>query len=308
MRTLVVMLAGALAGCGNVGSKQSDAGAPAADATPPDASTVCDPTGTFDPAVPVAGLNTGLTERLPRLTADELELYFDDNAGGTDVNIYRAQRSGIDQAFSAPSPVTVVNTTGFEAVPSVSSDGRTLFFHSSRVTGEGVHLYVTTRTSRIGEFNAPSEAINVNSSTVTDTDGQPFLTADSQELWFTSTRTGGLGGLDVYRATWNGSSFANVLRVPELSTTAGDNFPTLSADKLTVYLSSDRPTSKGGLDIWTANRSTVHDGFPMPTPVAELNTTGNEAIGWISADNCRIYLSSDIAGTNDIYVASRHPM
>ena len=273
-----------------------------------DAGAICDPVGIFDPAVAVAGLNTAGTERVPRLTADELELYMDDNAGQADVNIYRARRDAIGQGFSMPKPVTAVNTTGFEAVPSVSSDGLTLYFHSSHVTGEGVHLYVATRGSRIGEFGAPSEVTNVNSSVVTDSDTQPFVTADGQELWFTSNRAGGLGGADLYRATWNGSSFGDVVAVTELSTSANDVVPTLSADRLTVYLSSDRPNGTGGLDIWSAHRSTIHDGFPIPTPVAELNTPGTEILGWLSPDNCRIYFSSDIAGTNDIYVATRHPM
>jgi len=77
MRTLVVMLVCAVVGCGKVGAKQSDAGGTDAML---DAGAICDPVGIFDPAVAVAGLNTAGTERVPRLTADELELYMDDNA------------------------------------------------------------------------------------------------------------------------------------------------------------------------------------------------------------------------------------
>lgn len=97
-------------------------------------------------------------------------------------------------------------------------------------------------------------------------------------------------------------------RLPELSTNARDFLPTLSADKLTVYLSSNRPGGKGGFDIWTSHRSTTSDGFPTPKPVPELNSSANEDVGWLSSDNCRIYFSSDVAGTFDIYVATRHPM
>jgi hypothetical protein len=46
---------------------------------------------------------------------------------------------------------------------------------------------------------------NVNSAAVTDYDGQPFVTADGQELWFSSSRAGGLGAEDIYRAVWTGS-------------------------------------------------------------------------------------------------------
>ena len=153
-------------------------------------------------------------------------------------------------------------------------------------------------------FGAPSEVANVNSTTVTDDDGEPFVTADGQELWFVSTR----GGTDVYRAVWNGSSFANVAAVTALSSNAYDFLPVLSADKLTVYLSSNRPDGKGSYDIWTAHRSTTSDGFPAPRLVPELNSSATDYVGWLSPDNCRIYFSSDVAGTPYIYIATRHPL
>jgi Tol biopolymer transport system component len=93
-----------------------------------------------------------------------------------------------------------------------------------------------------------------------------------------------------------------------LSTDVEDQVPMLSADKLTVYLSSNRPGGKGGFDIWTAHRSTTADGFPAPTPVSELNSSAADYVGWLSPDNCRIYFSSNVSGTFDVYVASRHSM
>jgi Tol biopolymer transport system component len=294
------MLVWILAGCGEVEAKQSDAGMR-------DASSICDPAGTFDAPVPLTGFNTANAETTPRLTADELELYFHDNQRTTNVNLYWAQRSTISEPFGAPLALTQVNTAVGEYNPSVSSDGLMLFFESPRVSGQGLHLYITTRTSRVGEFGAPSKIAGVNSATVANNDSQPFVTADGQELWFTSNRAGGLGGHDIYRAIWNGSSFANVAAVTALSTNAMDFQPALSADKLTVYLSSNRSGGKGSFDIWTAHRSTTNDGFPAPSLVPELNSSAVEYVGWLSPDNCRLYFSSEVAGTLDLYVATRHP-
>lgn len=94
----------------------------------------------------------------------------------------------------------------------------------------------------------------------------------------------------------------------ELNTASRDWLPTLSADKLTIYLSSTRSGGQGSFDIWAAHRTTINDGFSNPVPVAELNSSKTEFVGWLSPDNCRLYLSSDRAGTYDIYVATRHPM
>jgi len=302
------MLVGALAACGNVGGeKPLDATAPAADAR-----AMCDPMGAFDPPVPLAGFNTAGNEEVPRFTADEREMYFDfsSNQGTPNRNIVRSERttSSSNAPFGAPIALAGVNTTMTEAIPSISGDGLMLVFVSDRVSNEGFHLYVSTRTSRAGEFGAPSKLINVSSATATDSDNHPFLSMDGQELWFTSNRVDGLGALDIYRATWNGSSFSDVVAMLALSSSTDDFLPVLSADGLTVYLASNRPDGKGGFDIWMAHRSTTRDGFPAPRLVPELNTEADDRIGWISPDNCRIYLSSSRAGTADIYVANRHPM
>jgi Tol biopolymer transport system component len=256
--------------------------------------------------VPVAltGFSTASGEnRVRGLTADELELYFDDAA-----HLYRAQRSAVIQPFGAPVPLTQVDTAAGNINPSVSSDGLTLFFESYRVSAQGPHLYMSIRTSRAVDFGVPFEIANVNSTTVTDNDLQPFVTADRQELWFVSNRAGGRGGEDIYRAVWNGFSFANVAAITALSTNAREFLPTLSADKLTIYFSSTRPGGKGDFDIWTAHRNTTRDNFPVPTPVPELNSSVTEFIGWLSPDNCRIYFTSTVAGTFQIYIATRHPL
>ena len=97
--------------------------------------------------------------------------------------------------------------------------------------------------------------------------------------------------------------------VPELNSLADDYLPTLSTDRLTVYFTSTRAAAgtKGGFDVWTSHRSTVNDGFPAPTLVDELNTAGSDYATWLSADNCRMYGTSNSSGTGRIYVATRQP-
>jgi len=310
MRIRIELLACALSGCGSVGSKQIDANMPVDSSQPdtglPDAAAICDPPSKFDAPIPLVGFNTTKFEGVPRLSPDELDLYY----GGGDANavdLFRAQRSRVSDAFGAPASLSGVNSAANEYNPTVSSDGFTLFFESDRVSGEAGHLYVSTRSARVGEFGSASLVANVNSASRSDIDAQPFLTMDGQELWFTSTREGGAAGRDIFRATWNGSAFATPARVPALSGGTDDYLPTLSADRLTVYFSSARSGGKGNFDIWTSHRTTTLDGFPEPKPVSELNTSANDYVGWVSPDNCRIYLSSDTAGTRDIYIASRPP-
>lgn len=180
-----------IAGCGGVEGQRPDAGYGDAgykqsDASVPDASAICDPTGTFEAPVHLAEFDTVDVPGPPRLTADELELYFTEHIGTADADLYRAQRSATDQPFGTPIALTQVNSTVADDNPSVTSDGLTLFFESTRLSGSVAKLFVSTRPSRVGEFGAPSEVANVNSTTVTDNDAQPFVTADGQELIHTS--------------------------------------------------------------------------------------------------------------------------
>jgi len=83
----------------------------------------------------------------------------------------------------------------------------------------------------------------------------------------------------------------------------------ISVDRLTIYLASNR-TGSQGFDIWRSHRSSIQDGFPTPTKVDELETAGNDFPTWISPDNCRIYLLSDVAAgplNYDVYVATHQP-
>jgi len=86
----------------------------------------------------------------------------------------------------------------------------------------------------------------------------------------------------------------------ELNSPSDDYLPTLSADRLTVYLASTRvaPGAKGGFDVWMSHRSTINDGFPTPTLVDELNTAGDDYSSWLSVDNCWMYGMSNSGGVN----------
>src|ERR1044071_8360397 len=130
MRMQVVMLVSFSAGCGSIEAKQSDAGIP-------NEGSMCDPTGAFDAPMPLAGINTAGDEGVPRLSADELELYFSGKPVGTaSYNLYMAQRSSASQAFSTPAILPQANAVPGEYNPSVSRDGLMLLFDSANVSGE----------------------------------------------------------------------------------------------------------------------------------------------------------------------------
>jgi Tol biopolymer transport system component len=278
-----------------------------ADAAPTDASATCDPTAPFAAPTPVAGLSGPIFVVLARLSPDELTAYVSAEIGTSDYNLFVTQRSTVADAFATPVPLTTLNTTASENAPTVSSDQLTIFFSSDRVANEGSHIYAANRSTTVGDFQAPAEVIGVNSSVTTDDDSSQYLSADGEELWFSSTRAGGMGEEDLYVATMTGSQFGTPTVVAELNSAGRDIDPVLSSDKLTIYFSSDRPGGSGGFDVWTSHRMSTSDGFPPPTVVPNVNTSGMDFAAWMSADNCRLYIRSGITGTPNLYVAVRTP-
>lgn len=292
-------------GCGQV-SSSPDARTSSPD-TPIAPPRICDPTAKFGQPVPIPELAT-IDAGAPRLSADELTIYF--HAYGGQVDLWSAHRNSLTDPFGNPTLLAGQNSPSGDYDPAVSADGLTLWFASTRVANENQHLYVSTRASTLAEFGPPGLAAAVNAPDPQQYDAQPFLTMVGNELWFTSKRTGGLGENDIWRATWTGSGFATPVAVAELNSPADEWVPTVSVDRLTVYFSSTRVATgtKGNLDIWTSHRNVINDGFSTPMLVDELNTDGSDLASWLSIDNCRIYGTSNSGGgINRIYMATRQP-
>ena len=285
------------------------------------APTTCAWDKPFNTPVAVPGIPTGgAVEGHPSLSPDELTIYFHGmggtlSDGSTKDDIFMASRGMRTDAFGTAAPLTI-NTNFADSNPSISNDGTTLYFDSTSSSDGGAFtaLWVAQRSAAaIGPFSnqhplgSPPASPQAGSSVA---DGQPFITADNIELWFTSRRDGGTGAVDIYSSLLSGGSFGATIEEALLNSTSSDYAPLLSADRLTVYFSSGRAGGGGGLDdLWRSHRSTVADAFPAPTPVTELNSTEDEFGGWLSPDNCRIYFESQRGnpGASSLYVAERTP-
>lgn len=112
--------------------------------------------GVFGAARLVAGVNTAVNDAQPNVRRDGLEIFFFSNRAGTlgGPDIYAATRPNTRAEWSTPVNLGAnVNTSAAETRPSLSWDGRTLYFGSTRPGGEGdSDIFVTTRT-RVGGPN-----------------------------------------------------------------------------------------------------------------------------------------------------------
>ena len=113
--------------------------------------------GVFGPAQLVAGVNSASDDGQPNLRRDGLELFFystrpdPDALGGPD--LYVATRESAADAWSTPVNLGPnVNSSAGETRPSLSWDGTTLYFGSTRPGSEAASadLYLTTREKLTG--------------------------------------------------------------------------------------------------------------------------------------------------------------
>ena len=111
--------------------------------------------GAFGPAALVPGVNSAAADGQPYIRDDALELFFYSNRPGAEGNdIYVATRASAHAPWSAPQNLGPnVNSAAAETRPSLSTDGTTLYFGSTRVVGgEGANdVYVSTRQRLTGK-------------------------------------------------------------------------------------------------------------------------------------------------------------
>ena len=111
-------------------------------------------------------------------------------------DLYYSEYDGFDWSAPKPLPGKINRNDSWESQPSLSSDGKVLFFASDRPGGYGgSDIWYSVRNSD-GSWKDP-----VNMGPVVNTDKNersPFLHTDSKTLYFSSNGHDGLGGQDVF--------------------------------------------------------------------------------------------------------------
>ncbi len=141
-----------------------------------------------------------------------------------------------------------LNTKKWESQPSVTSDGRLLYFASNRgAPKSSVKIYVSHRSSN-GKWMEPvTLGSKINSGPYT---GSPFITRDGKTLLFVS----GGSSAGIYISKKNGMTDTDWSEPILLPYPINDHYtslsPCLSPDEKEMYFASDRPEGKGMLDIY----------------------------------------------------------
>jgi outer membrane protein OmpA-like peptidoglycan-associated protein len=214
-----------------------------------------------------APVNTPYHNSNLALSADGSTLFIFKDEGGGDI-YYSEQANGV---WSEPVPLPgIINSSFEEKSITISSDEKTLYFSSNRPGGfGGLDIYKATKDSKGNWSNVKNVGPTIN--TDLDDDG-PFIDYDGVTLYFSSKGRKGMGGFDVFKATFDPKS--NEWSEPEnlgypINTPDDDIYFVASKDGKRAYYSSVREDGMGYQDIYMI---TVPEGLKNTEPVAKVDT------------------------------------
>lgn len=158
--------------------------------------------------------------------------------------------------WSEPVEFNHNNSAYSVGLPSLSADGKTMYFVSDMPNGfGGADLYRSTQ-------NADESWTNpVNLGNTINTEGNemfPFFDENKQILHFTSDGHYGLGGYDIFSSQQNGEYWGDVINAGAPLNSRYDDIAFIVNDKSTIgYFSSNRSGGEGSDDIYGVDISDI---------------------------------------------------
>lgn len=191
-----------------------------------------------------------------------------------------------------------INTKKHDGVIGFSDNDEKLYIYQNNG--------VLVSTKKDGKYGKPVELKTVNS---TGREPSAFLTKDGKTIFFSSSRKGGKGGLDLYYATQQSDgSWSEPVNMSNLNTTLNEDAPYLSNDGKELFFASQGHNSVGGYDIFKSTK-TESGKWAKPENVGLTYNSGGDDIYYIqdSVDNVGYFSSSRANGYGDVDIYKFYP-
>jgi Tol biopolymer transport system component len=259
--------------------------------------------GDFGEPEPITGLDFEENVFGPALSPDGRTLFFSAYIG-EEQQLYSATRSRRGAEFSDVTELDTVNSSGMEGSPFLGGSGARLYFFSDRQAGVGNRDIWFSEVNPSGSLTPPGLLRGVNSPS---SDLLPWLSPDERTILFVSSRSGGRGGADIWRATRPSpeSEFGVPSNVFELSSNRNEGRLVLSEGGRTAFFTSDRDGGLGGPDIYSASRPNPGGPFSQARNLSELNSPATDLDVMLSSDDTELLFASSRRGVTELWLSER---
>lgn len=260
----------------------------------------------FDPQ-PVKRLSGQEDEYLATISPDQQTMYFTRRAKKVNrrdgpaakvrmveefTKAERKQGEEFEQGAPMPSPF---NESYNEGGPSITADNTELYFTVCKdINGYlNCDIYYSERDA-YGYWSTPKSVgdhINLRDAW----ESQASVSANADALYFTSNRSGGVGGLDIYRCLRNedGSWSEPKNLGSTINTKENEKTPFIHSDSRTLYFTSDGQQGLGGFDIFFAKAQT-DTTWEQPQNIGYPINTKDDDLGlFVSLDGKTGYFASN---------------
>lgn len=183
------------------------------------------------------------------------------------------------EGWSAPQNLgALVNSPGWDAHPSISPDGKKLYFSSDRPGGKGKKdIWVSTRNYQGWTKPVPLDILNSSGNEVS-----PYIHPDNHTLYFSSDGFEGMGSKDLFLSRKSNQIWGNPMNLGYKINSIGEEY-SIFVDRggVKAYIATDNiPGGTGGLDIYSfALQKSV-----APLPVVYLQGKVIDKKGYIIRD------------------------
>jgi outer membrane protein OmpA-like peptidoglycan-associated protein/Tol biopolymer transport system component len=219
-------------------------------------------------------INTKDDEYWPGLTIDE-EIFIFTKQHFRREDIFISKKNGNDWGKAIPLPGEV-NSMMNEGTVSITADGKYIFYTMcNRKDGYGscdIYLSILQPDGSFGKPRIVAPPLNTPS-----WESQPSISPDGLTLYFSSNRSGGYGGKDIWKSSWTGTGFGSPVNLgPDVNTPFDEQAPFIHADGVTLYFSSDgHEETMGGADLYMSRLNGEVWGKPENLGYP-INTANNE--------------------------------
>lgn len=261
--------------------------------------------GAWQTATSIDNINTDENEGSQYISADGQSLVFvkcSDRSGYGGCDLYFSEKTNGD--WSTPKNMgQPINTKGWESQPSLSADGRLLYFASNRDGGVGGRDIWLSYRRKSGNWAKP---INLGEVVNTPKDDEaPFYHPDGNTLYFMSNGHPGMGGYDLFvsRRSAEGKWEAVQNLGYPINTKGNEGALFITLDGKTAYFTKDGLQLEEAASVLSkAKRQPDIFTFDLPTslqpnPVTYVKATVKDAITKKRIAKARIELIELSTGT-----------